>query len=178
MHSLNSSMWNFGVDVPECRSHDHASVSFVLKYGSPNSGSPPDETSDRRRRRCPARLPGAGYGHRRRNAREEARVYGKVLSAEQIAASFAAGVLNASPAEGEERARLARELEQARKELADVPEPAKVFAADIQPAELHVELDNHHRTGEPRSGQVEFHGTHPPVQGQPRRHDPLPLALE
>jgi hypothetical protein len=66
---------------------------------------------------------------------EEARIYGHVLTAEQIAASFAAGVVNASPAEGDERARLARELEQARKELAGVPEPTKVFAADIQAAE-------------------------------------------
>ncbi len=49
---------------------------------------------------------------------------------------------------------------------------------EVQPAELHVEFDDHHRTGEPGPGQVQLHRTHPPVQGQPRRHDPLPLALE
>src|SRR5262245_26568350 len=48
----------------------------------------------------------------------------------------------------------------------------------IQPAELHVELDDDDRSGETRPRQIEVHRTHPPVQGQPGRHDPLPLAFE
>jgi len=48
----------------------------------------------------------------------------------------------------------------------------------IQAAELDVQLDDHDRSCEAGPGEIEVHRTHPPVQGQPRRHDPLPLALE
>src|SRR5215213_1440784 len=48
----------------------------------------------------------------------------------------------------------------------------------VHAAELHVELDDHNRPGEPGAREVQVDRTHPPVQGQPRRNDPLPLTLE
>src|ERR1700682_4517355 len=49
---------------------------------------------------------------------------------------------------------------------------------EVQPAELHVEFDDHHRTREPRPRQGQLHKPHPRVRGEPRRNDPLALTLE
>ena len=48
----------------------------------------------------------------------------------------------------------------------------------VQTAELHVEFDDHHRTGEAGTGEVEFDRAHPPVQRQPGRHGPLALPFQ
>ncbi|MBZ2183295.1 MAG: DUF1549 domain-containing protein [Bryobacter sp.] len=66
---------------------------------------------------------------------EEARIYDLALSAGQIAESFAAGVLNAGPAAGKERAQLAAELERVRRELSELPAPAKAFAVEVRTPE-------------------------------------------
>ena len=66
---------------------------------------------------------------------EEARLYSRTLTAEEIAASYAAGVVNLAPVQSEERERLARELAEARAELGKTGEPARVWAATVQPGE-------------------------------------------
>ncbi len=95
---------------------------------------------------------------------EEARIYGQALSEEQIAASFSAGVVNAPPAPGEERTRLANELDQARRDLANVAGPAKAFAADIRaPEPTHLLL----RGDVNRPGEVVTPGAVSSLKGLP-----------
>ena len=75
---------------------------------------------------------------------EEARVYNVALTSEQIAASYAAGVVSLSaddltgalkPEQQKTLARLRDELTQAKLELKSIPEPQKVFAATVRNAE-------------------------------------------
>src|SRR6478672_8488843 len=48
----------------------------------------------------------------------------------------------------------------------------------VEPAELHIELDDDHRPRKAGPGEVEFDRSHSAVQRQPGRHGPLPLTLQ
>ncbi|MCC6537624.1 MAG: DUF1549 domain-containing protein [Bryobacterales bacterium] len=61
---------------------------------------------------------------------EEARLWSRALTAEEIGESFRTPVVNHAAPATEERAQLARELAAARDQLRSLPQPAKAFAAD------------------------------------------------